>query len=87
MFVARERELGQLDDRLGRALAGQLVVGICSFPFPGLGTMVKNGEGWQWQPTAKTGWILPVGSAQARCHLWLTTACTAGWNQGKRMQL
>jgi hypothetical protein len=71
VFASRERELGQLDERLGRALAGRLVAGTRSFPFLSLGTVVKNGEGWQWQPIATTEWILPVGPAQAGCRLWL----------------
>jgi glyoxylase-like metal-dependent hydrolase (beta-lactamase superfamily II) len=31
-----------------------LVVGTHFYPFPGLGTVAKQGEGWQWQPIATT---------------------------------
>jgi hypothetical protein len=35
------------------------VVGTHFYPFPSLGTVVKKGEGWQWQPiepaAAETG--------------------------------
>ncbi len=30
------------------------LVGTHFYPFPSLGTVVKKGEGWQWQPIATT---------------------------------
>lgn len=35
---------------LDRAVAENALVFACHFPFPGLGHVIKKGEGWQWQP-------------------------------------
>ena len=34
------------------AAKGALIMGQHFAPFPSLGTVVKSGEGWQWQPVA-----------------------------------
>jgi glyoxylase-like metal-dependent hydrolase (beta-lactamase superfamily II) len=47
--IASQRQILDL-----AAAEGALVVGTHFFPFPSLGTVVKKGEGWQWQPIAVT---------------------------------
>ena len=37
---------------LDRAAAEDLLVMTYHFPFPGLGRVAKEGDGWRWQPTA-----------------------------------
>jgi len=40
---------------LNRATTEKALVLAFHFPFPGLGRVVKKGEGWQWQPIETTG--------------------------------
>ena len=37
---------------LDRAAAEDLLVATYHFPFPGLGRVAKEGDGWRWQPAA-----------------------------------
>jgi hypothetical protein len=39
---------------MDRAAADNALVFAFHFPFPGLGHVVKKGEGWQWQPVDTT---------------------------------
>jgi len=40
---------------MDRAAAGKSLVLGFHFPFPGLGHVIKKGEGWQWQPIETMG--------------------------------